>query len=158
MKKTTSDNDWRWDRLLAAVLLGTMCLIAFANVVSRHLFHYSFSFTEELTINLFVWLVVIGSGMAFERGAHLGLVTLTRRFPRALQRWLSIIGAVCGALLFLAIDLLLIHSIYQEITIFHAKSSAFGFPIWIYFAGVPILSVFVFRGIYRRARVEWEAP
>jgi len=28
-----------------------------------------------------------------------------------------------------------------------------GIPVWIYYAGVPVLSVFVFMGIYRSAPV-----
>ena len=144
----------RWDHLLAAVMLGAMALIAFANVVSRALFHYSISFTEELTIHLFVWLMVIGMGLAFERGMHLGMASLVRRLPRGAQAILIWANAVLGCALFMAVDILLIQAIYREITLFHARSPAFGMPIWIYYAGVPIFSVFVFRGIHRGARVK----
>ncbi|HBA85356.1 MAG TPA: hypothetical protein DCZ95_14815 [Verrucomicrobia bacterium] len=144
----------RWDHVLAALFFGAMALIAFMNVLGRYLFHYSLSFTEEITIHLFVWLTVIGSGLAFERGAHLGMVTLCRLFPLAARKALVWLNALLGALLFVVVDILLVQSIYREITLFHAKSSAFGLPIWIYYAGVPVFSIYVFRGIYRGARAQ----
>lgn len=142
----------RFDHLLAALLLGSMALIAFVNILGRYIFHYSLAFTEEVTIHLFVWLVVVGSGLAFERGSQLGMVTLFRIFPDTVKKTVLCISAGLSAVLFLIVDGLLIHTIYQEITLFQATSAALGIPIWIYYAGVVVLSVFVFRGIWRGAR------
>ena len=49
----------RIDHWIAAILLFSMASIAFINVLSRYLFHFSFAATEEITINLFVWLTVV---------------------------------------------------------------------------------------------------
>jgi len=149
----------RLDHLLAALLLGAMALIAFVNVLGRYIFHYSLSFTEEVTIHLFVWLVVVGSGLAFERGAQLGMVSLYRFFPRRMKRAVLWFGAALSTVLFLVVDGLLIHTIYREMTLLHATSAALGIPIWIYYAGVVVLSGFVFRGILRglRGALEREA-
>ncbi len=147
----------RWEQILAALCLAGMALVAFTNVLGRHLFHFSLSFTEELTVHLFVWMTVLGSGLAFERGAHLGMTMLCKRFPPRAQKGLIFFHAVLAALLFIAVDLLLVHTIYQEITIFQARSPAFGLPIWIYQAGVPLLSVAVFQGVWRGGRAQWAA-
>ncbi len=144
----------RWEHVAAAVLLGAMALIAFVNILGRYLFHYSLSFTEEITINLFVWLTVIGTGLAFERGAQLGMVTFFRLFPARLRRLLILLSAVLSAGLFVAIDLFLVRTIYYEITIFRASSPALEIPIWIYYAGVVVFSLSVFKGIYRGAASE----
>jgi hypothetical protein len=45
----------------------------------------------------------------------------------------------------------MIQAIYDEMTLFRATSASLGIPVWIYYAGVPLLAVFVFRGIYRGA-------
>ena len=45
----------------------------------------------------------------------------------------------------------MIQAIYDEITLFEATSPALGIPVWIYYVGVPVLSVFVFNGIYKNA-------
>jgi len=139
----------RIDHWLVAIFLFTMAAIAFINVLSRYLFHFSFASTEEITINLFVWMTVIGSGIAFERGSQLGMVTLFNVFPKRYKKAVLLFSSILSALLFILVDIYMIKAIYSEITLFQATSAALGIPVWIYYVGVPILSVFVFSGIYR---------
>ena len=144
----------RLDHWIVAILFFAMAAIAFANVLSRYLFHFSFASTEEITINLFVWITVIGSGLAFERGGQLGMVTLYNVFPRRFKKAVILFSAGLSALLFLLVDLFTIQAIYDEVTLFQATSAALGIPVWIYYVGVPVFSVFVFIGIYRDASVK----
>lgn len=146
-----SDHNIPIDHWLAAILLFTMAAIAFLNILSRYLFHFSFAATEEITINLFVWLTVVGSGIAFERGGQLGMVTLYNLFPLKFKKAVIYISAGFSALLFVLVDIFMIQAIYDEITVFQATSAALSIPVWIYYAGVPLFSVFVFRGICRDA-------
>jgi TRAP-type C4-dicarboxylate transport system permease small subunit len=139
----------RIDHWIVAILLFAMASIAFINVVSRYIFHFSFAATEEVTINLFVWITVIGSGIAFERGGQLGMVTLYNIFPRRFKRLVIFFSSAMSATLFLMVDIYMIQAIYDELTLFHATSAALGIPVSIYYIGVPVLSVFVFAGIYR---------
>lgn len=141
----------------AAVLLAAMALITFLNVLGRYLFHYSLAFTEEITVYLFVWLTVIGIGIAFERGGQLGMTTLFKLFPARMKRGIIILGASLAVLLMLAIDALIIHRIKWEWTLLHSTSPSLGIPLWIYYAGVPILSIAVFYGIARDARTKWRS-
>jgi TRAP-type C4-dicarboxylate transport system permease small subunit len=136
---------------LAAIMLFLMAAIAFVNVLSRYLFHFSFAATEEITINIFVWLTVVGSGIAFERGSQLGMVTLYRVFSPKIKQGAILASALLSALLFVAVDLFMIQAIYDELTLFQATSAALGIPVWIYYIGVPVFSIFVFTGIYRDA-------
>ena len=139
----------RIDHFLAAIMLGAMACIAFINVLSRYFFHFSFASTEEVTINLFVWLTVVGTGLAFERGGHMGMVTLYNYLPVKARKGIVLLSASLAFLLFLLVDVYMIQAIYDEITLFQATSAGLGIPVWIYYAGVPVLSVFVFRGILR---------
>jgi TRAP-type C4-dicarboxylate transport system permease small subunit len=141
----------RIDYCLVAVFLFAMASIAFINVLSRYLFHFSFAFTEEITINLFVWMTVIGTGIAFERGGQLGMVTLYNLFPAKMKKIVTLINAALSALLFVFVDIYIIQAIYEEMTLFHATSPALDIPVWIYYVGVPIFSIFVFAGVYRHA-------
>ncbi|MBI9089800.1 MAG: TRAP transporter small permease subunit [Desulfobacterium sp.] len=151
----------RFDYLVAAILLFSMAFIAFANVVSRYFFHFSIASTEEITINMFVWMTVVGCGVAFERGGQLGVVTFYNLFPRKLKKTVVVASALLSAVLFVLVDFFMIQAIYDELTIFHATSASLSIPVWIYYAGVPFLSLFVFRGIYRdavkRLKIEEEA-
>jgi TRAP-type C4-dicarboxylate transport system permease small subunit len=142
---------FRIEHWIVAVFLFTMASIAFVNILSRYLFHFSFASTEEITINLFVWVTVIGSGLAFERGGQLGMITLYNLFPQRFKRFVIVFSAALSASLFLLVDIYMIQAIYEELTLFNATSAALGIPVWIYYIGVPIFSVFVFTGIYRDA-------
>ncbi|WDP91991.1 MAG: TRAP transporter small permease [Desulfobacter sp.] len=144
----------RLDHWLVAILLAVMALIAFINILSRYIFHFSFAATEEITINLFVWMTVIGMGIAFERGGQLGMVTFFNMFPSRLQKASVLIYSLLAAGLFLVLNYYMIQAIYDEITLFQAKSASLGIPVWIYYSGLPLLSVFVFRGIWRDARAK----
>ena len=147
----------RIDHWIVAILLFTMASIAFINVLSRYLFHFSFAATEEVTINLFVWLTVVGSGIAFERGGQLGMVTLYKIFPKNYKKIVILFSSGLSALLFLIVDIFTIQAIYDELTLFQATSAALEIPVWIYYIGVPVLSVFVFAGIYRDAASKLDA-
>ena len=145
---------FRIDHWIVAILLFTMASIAFVNIISRYLFHFSFAATEEITINLFVWVTVIGSGIAFERGGQLGMITLYNLFPKKFKKIVIVFSAALGAVLFLLVDIYMIQAIYEELTLFNATPAALGIPVWIYYVGVPIFSIFVFAGIYRDASVK----
>ncbi len=138
-------------QVLAAVFLAAMALISFVNILGRYLFHYSLAFTEEITINLFVWMTIIGSGIAFERGAHMGMESLYELFPRRLQHGITVAGAVLAAALFATVDILLVRTIHAEVTLFEATSPSLGIPVWIYYVGAIACSPAVFIGVYRGA-------
>jgi TRAP-type C4-dicarboxylate transport system permease small subunit len=139
---------FRLDHWLVAICMAVMVTIAFINILSRYIFHFSLAATEEITINLFVWMTIIGIGIAFERGGHMGMVTFFNMFPKSLQKASIVFYSLLAAGLFLVLDYYMIQAIYDEITLFQAKSASLNIPVWIYYLGLPVLSVFVFRGIY----------
>ncbi|PID56190.1 TRAP transporter permease DctQ [candidate division KSB3 bacterium] len=157
MDKSPAKKRFRIDEWIVAILLFVMALIAFLNVLSRYFFHFSFAATEELTINFFVWMTLIGIGIAFERGSQLGMVTLYKLFPKALKNFVILLSTILGTVLFVLVDLIMIQTIHSELTLFHSTSAALGIPVTIYYIGVPVLSVFVFIGIYRGARAQLNA-
>ena len=139
----------RVEHLLAAGILSTMTCITMANILGRYLFHYALAFTEEVTIYLFSSLIMLGLGLAFERGAQLGVTTFYQRFPPRMRMFAAgLSGAVTGALLIM-VDVLLVISITQDIRIFHTESPALGVPMWWYYAPLPLLSLFALRGVWR---------
>jgi len=62
---------------LLALSLAVMVVINFGNVLSRYIFHASWSFSEELMVILFVYNSFLGAALAYRRGAHMGFTILT---------------------------------------------------------------------------------
>ena len=52
------------EEYICAFLLFFMAALAFANVLVRYLTDGSLAFTEELIVNLFVWITVLGGAIA----------------------------------------------------------------------------------------------
>ena len=89
----------RWlDRLeegLVAVLMAAMTLTAFAQVVARYVFNYSFVWALELIGVLFAWLIFLGMSYGVRVGAHIGVDALVETLGRGPAR---VVGMLAAAL------------------------------------------------------------
>lgn len=89
--------------VLLVLLLGTMVVLVFGNVVLRYGFNSGIVFSEEMSRFVFVWLTMFGALVAMRERAHLGMTSVIAALPvagRRLVRFVSdtvILG--CCALL-----------------------------------------------------------
>ena len=67
MKEESSWVD-RIEENLIAVILGTMALLTFANVVARYVFNSNIFWALELTVFLFAWLVLLDANLPTTEG------------------------------------------------------------------------------------------
>ncbi len=63
---------------LVAILMATMTLVTFMQVVARYVFNYSFVWALELNGVLFAWLIFIGMSYGVRVGAHIGIDAVVR--------------------------------------------------------------------------------
>ena len=73
----------RWTTI---VLLVMMVVIVFSNVVSRYYLHASLAWSEEVARFMLVWLVFIGSFLAYIHDEHLGLDILVAKMPPTMRK------------------------------------------------------------------------
>ena len=86
----------RFEEILISVILGTMTLITFANVVMRYGFNKNILWALELTVFLFGWLVLLGASYAIKKGAHLGVDIVVNILPPKPRRTMGLVAvAVC---------------------------------------------------------------
>ena len=81
-----------FEEVLGALILSIMLVVTFANVVTRYLITYPLAFTEEITISMFVWIVLLGTSIAFRRNAHLAMTFFYDLMPRSLKKFCFIIS------------------------------------------------------------------
>ena len=67
------------EKIVTSLVLTFVTLITFANVVVRKLSDSQFAWTEELVINLFVLLIMLGCGLCTREGS---LISLSLIFDR----------------------------------------------------------------------------
>ncbi len=141
---------FRWlaghlEEMLGAALLSIMAILAFANVITRYIFHYPLAFTEEIEVNALVWLTLFGTASAFRRGHHLRMLFFQDKFPEKAKGILNTVISLIGALLFTSLGYLgykqLIDERFLEIT-----SESLNLPQWIYTLCIPVgCALIVFR-------------
>ncbi len=86
----------RIEETLIAVLLGTMTLVTFANVIARKAFNSNILWALELTVFLFGWLVLLGASYAVKKGSHLGVDAIINMVSAPVRRTLSLFAVtVC---------------------------------------------------------------
>ncbi len=135
------------EEILSSIILSLMAIIAFINVLSRYLFKLSIAATEELEVNFFVWLTILGIALAFEKGSHLNMTIVYNKFPKWMKKLSIILSSILSIILFGIVNYFAIRDIYMDLTLFHMRSEALNIPNWIYVTGIPIFSIFVFKKI-----------
>jgi TRAP-type transport system small permease protein len=81
--------DWfvKVNQWVVILLMATMALLVFVNVVSRYVFNYSIIWVEELTQYQMIWIAYLGAGLALREGRHVAVDTLQDLLPVRLRRF-----------------------------------------------------------------------
>lgn len=77
-------------RYLCATLLGVMVIVVFGQVIARYLFNSGFSWPEELTRFLCVWITFLGALTATAEDSHPAVDVLVKLLPGVLQKIVGI--------------------------------------------------------------------
>ena len=142
--------DMRFEELLGSVLLAVMVTIAFVNVIVRYWTSFSFAWTEELTINFFVWVVLLGTARSFRDGGHLGMTLLYESLPRPARMVCYWIGIVTCVAFFGALCWTGILEVIDEYEL-EAISESLGIPVWWYTIATPAFSLLVIVRMLQRS-------
>lgn len=70
-------------------LLVVFVLLLFAQILSREFFDYSFSWSEELAVYMFVWFVYFGASYAAQLGAHNRVTFQFKALPKKVIAWIE---------------------------------------------------------------------
>ncbi|MCX7026607.1 MAG: TRAP transporter small permease [Spirochaetes bacterium] len=138
---------YKFDELLGAFFLAVMSLITFVNVFNRFVFHASLAFSEEITVNLFVWITLLGISIAFRRGSHLQMTNLYDKFSPRFKKISIVVSCALGVVVFVFLIFNSCKEILKNMTFYHTTSEALGIPSWIYSLGTPVFSLFVIKEI-----------
>lgn len=73
-----------------SILLGFMIISLFAQVVSRYLLNFPIMWTDEIGRYTYIWIVYLGSAVAFKKGNHLIVDVFTQKMPNKIQNHLRL--------------------------------------------------------------------
>lgn len=97
----------RIEEAILALLLATITLVSFFQVIARYGFSTGWGGALEFTRVTFAWLILFGMSYGMRINTHLGVDAFVRALPPRAFRAMAVFGALCGllyALIFLYSD------------------------------------------------------
>lgn len=129
-----------WVRLeewVLAILMSVICILTMANVLSRYLLNSSFSMTEELTTNLFAFIIFIGAALLARENGHLGFALITDMLPFRIRNAVTIVVGCLTTVFFLVLLWYGVEMVMQQYE-YGQKTPAMGLPEWLMGLSVPL--------------------
>lgn len=95
----------RVEETIISLLLLTMTLLVFVDVVMRFGFGTGFMWSQELTLHLSAWMVLFGTSYGVKVGSHIGMDAFVRLFPSIGRRILTGLACIlaltyCGLIMY----------------------------------------------------------
>jgi C4-dicarboxylate transporter DctM subunit len=135
------------EEVIISALMAGATLIIFAAVVHRYASGYSFlfaytqlvdfSWAQELSIFLFVWMAKFGAAYGVRTGIHVGVDVLVNRLPHDRARKVVLFSLACGAL-FTGVVGTLGASLVWHLSATGTQSNDLEAPMWIVYLAVPL--------------------
>lgn len=126
--------DW-----LTVLVMALLALITFANVLVRYFTNQSFAWTEEFSVFLMIFLVLVAGSAAVARNRHIRIEAIADRGSSQRQRRLARFSSLMVALLFVIITVLSFRTVWDDIR-FGETSPGIGVPQWWYTIWLPLVS------------------
>ena len=128
--------------LLSMLCMGVMMTLLFIQVVSRYVFGHSITWTEEISIILFILSVYIGAIGGTRRGQHLKIELLTSALNPKGQAFCQILSDIA----FIVVNCFLCVGSYSVVSNLHhygMETAITHLPMWIPYAIIPLALVLI---------------
>ncbi len=129
--------DW-----LTVLVMGTLALITFVNVLVRYFTNASFAWTEEISVFLMIVLALVGGSAAVARDRHIRIEFFCASGSAVRRRRLAQLGASMVALLFALIAVLSVRVVWDDWR-YGETSPGIGVPQWWYSIWLPVFSALI---------------
>ena len=83
------------EETIISLLLASMTLLVFVEVILRFGFGTGLMWGEELTLHISAWMVLFGASYGVKVGSHIGVDALVKLLPAKWQRVVSSIAVIC---------------------------------------------------------------
>ena len=130
------------EKVVISVLLIFVTAITFANVVVRKLSNSQFAWSEEMVINLFVLLIMLGCALSAQEGSLISLSLIYDRLNKTAKKVFVTIISITnlvfwGVLLWTGWE-----KVASQIDS-GKRTSSLGWPEWVFTIFLPIGAVFL---------------
>ena len=130
------------EKIVTSVILVFVTALTFVNVLVRKLSNRQFAWTEELVINLFVLLIMLGCGLCAREGSLISLSLIFDRLKVTGRKIFVFIITLANT----AFWIILLKTGYDKVLTQMANgklTSSLGWHEWVFTIFLPIGSVFL---------------
>ena len=130
----------RWELDLCVILFLIMTVLQTVQVITRYVFRYSFVWTEELAMIMFIWMGWLSISAAVTHRKHMAITVLVDALPKKVQRVMKIVSdfvfiAFCTAFLGPSIQ------VVQKFRSSPASTALLKIPKWIPYLIIPVMLI-----------------
>lgn len=130
------------EKIIMSVILVVVTVITFANVVVRKLSDSQFAWTEELVINLFVLLIMMGCALCAREGSLISLSLVFDRLKTGGKKAFVAIITVANTVLWVLLLKTGIDKVAAQLAN-GKRTFSLGWPEWVFTIFLPIGCVFL---------------
>lgn len=123
---------------LLVIILSTIILLAFAQVILRNFFATSFFGGDTLLRNLVLWIAFLGASLAAKEGKHINIDIFSRIFSLTFKKISALLTnlfatAVCFFLMKAAITFIAAEkAVFDDLQKSGMGDTLIGIPMWIF--------------------------
>ncbi len=136
MKKVT-----KAEIFVLCVITVLISAITFMNVLSRFVFHASLSWSEELVINIFILMIMLGVGLCHQEGSMITLSLVFDNVGIKSRKVLVLINTVVDIAFYWIVITSGMQRVMSQIRT-GAQTFSLGWPTWMFTVLLPIGCVF----------------
>lgn len=130
---------------ISAFVMGAMVLLAFINIISRIFSGFSFAFTEELIVYMFVVTTMFSAASCVYRRAHMSLTLISDMFKGWGQLFFMITSSAASCFLFGLLAWQSIKLVQREI-MYDYLTAVLQIPQWLFTMSMVLGSLlYIFR-------------
>lgn len=130
--------DWVEKTVLVWTILG-LAILGFIQVITRYIFHFSFTWYEEMGSYLGVLITFLGASIGVRSGSHFTMDLFVAKLGRPWQQLLRCgTGLLCTAFCFLVVYCSI--KIIARLHGYGTTSPAMQLPLYIAYLPIPIFS------------------
>lgn len=130
------------EKVVISLILVVVTMITFANVVVRKFSNSQFAFTEELVINLFILMIMMGCALSAREGSLISLSLIFDRLKARGKKLFVAIITVANGLFWI----LLLKTGWDKVITQMAngkRTFSLGWPEWVFTIFLPIGAIFL---------------
>jgi len=133
-KVATFDN---FEEKVMVFCLSLMTIITFVNIITRYCLAFTFSWAEQITRILFVWLTFSGISYCGFKAQHLKVNVIELLLPKCLGKGIAIFGDLMTILYCVGASYLISRIMLHDVTSKQMFAAIPQLPVWVmYLPGV----------------------